>query len=247
MDVQYEDVVVLPTPEGVELTYALGGLGSRLGAAAVDLVIRLLVFGAVLLLVYVIDPHLSDGVGIAIVSVLGFVLLFVYDVLFEVFGGGRTPGKRALGLRVVLDSGRPINFAASVVRNLVKFVDGPLTAYLLGIVSILVTRRNQRVGDLAGGTIVVRTVRDATASVSRIHPALEQDTRLDVSGVTPAELAAVREFLARREGLGHQARSELAMRLANGLGTKVGGLPTGTSMPAEQFLEAVAAAKGAWA
>ena len=78
-----------------------------------------------------------------------------YFTLFEVFGGGRTLGKRATGLRVVTDGGGQVGLRASLIRNIIRLVETSL-AYLPAIVSVLATCNNQRLGDLAAGTLVVR-------------------------------------------------------------------------------------------
>ena len=151
-DVQYEDRITIPTPEGVELELTLAGLGSRAVAGAVDLILKLLLVG--MLLTLLLGALGSAGV-ILILPAIGLSML-AYDVAFEVLADGRTPGKRGTGLRVVRSSGRRVDFMASMIRNLVRLVDGYPLGFMPTVVSILVTRRNQRLGDLAADTVVVR-------------------------------------------------------------------------------------------
>jgi uncharacterized RDD family membrane protein YckC len=241
--VEYEDRIAIPTPEGIELEYTLAGFGSRFIAFLVDQLLRVTVLGAVTAILLGV---LNTWLGEILLIVAAFLMLFAYDIAFEVWGAGRTPGKRWNSLRVVMDSGQPIGFAASAVRNLLRILDGPATAFVMGTVSILVTSRNQRVGDLAAGTIVIRERRHARLPGN--DAAREENVRgadaLDVTGVTAAELAAIREFLARRDGLTAEARTRVSERLADGLQSKVGGLPPG-GLPAERLLETIAAAKAA--
>src|SRR5947209_19253285 len=89
-------------------------------------------------------------------AVISFALITFYDIFFEGFQSGRTPGKRLNGLRVVRVEGHPVNFLTSAVRNVIRPVDFLPTAYLLGAVVILATRKNQRIGDVIAGTLVVR-------------------------------------------------------------------------------------------
>jgi uncharacterized RDD family membrane protein YckC len=239
--VQYEDRITISAPEGIELDYALAGLGSRFLAAAVDTLIRVVVLGAV------IGVLAALGVGgtlLLVVLIVGsFLALFAYDIVFEVWAGGRTPGKRWNGLRVLMASGQPVSFAASAVRNVMRIVDEWATALIPGTVSILVTRRNQRLGDLAGGTIVVRE-RRAKLAVPVVSEAEspELSPGVDVTAVTSAELAAVRDFLARRDKLTAEARVRVSRALADSLSARVGGLPPGGLQP-EHLLETIAAAK----
>ncbi len=150
---EYEDKIRIATPEGIELEYTLAGLGSRFGAALIDLIIRLILLGALYGLLAVVAPN---TVGAIIFLIAVFFAIFGYDIAFEVWGGGRTPGKRWSGLRVVMVTGQPVGFAASAVRNLMRIIDIYATVFIAGTVSILTTKRNQRLGDLAGHTIVLR-------------------------------------------------------------------------------------------
>ena len=110
-------------------------------------------------------------------AISAFLIFFVYDVAFEVLAGGRTPGKRWNGLRVVRTGGQPVGFVSSTIRNLLRVVDLLPGFYLVGIVSILVTKRNQRVGDLAAGTIVARAPRRRRARFEAPPPALSPPQR----------------------------------------------------------------------
>jgi hypothetical protein len=183
-----------------------------------------------------IPALIAGGIGLL------FAMVF-FDVLFEVRSGGRTPGKRALGLRVVLVDGGPVGLRTSSVRNLMRLVEGLPLSYVPAIVSILVTNSNQRLGDLAAGTVVVHEARARAAAVpppfSRPVPAYAE--AWDVSAVTMQELAAVRDFLRRRGEFTPAARQALAERLAGALAGRVGGVRT--EMPAERFLEDLAATK----
>lgn len=246
---EYEDVVLIPTPEGVEVRLTLAGLGSRFVSAIVDAMIQaavLLGLGLVLGGANIFGVA-SGGIAIAIYVVLAFLVVFGYDVFFEVLAGGRTPGKRLNGLRVVRSGGHPIGFLSSAVRNALRLVDILPGAYLVGCASILVTPRNQRIGDLVADALVVRERRaaDAELDVFAVSPRQSVDETVyaswDTSAVTNEELQAVRSFLERRYGIERAARNELAATLAARLRPKVAGAPSG--LQGERFLEALAAAK----
>lgn len=240
---ELDDFIRLATPEGVELELSLAGAGSRLIAGATDTAIK----GGLLIAATVALSSIGD-LGLGLFSIVLFVILFAYDIPFEVLGRGRTPGKRMSGLRVVRSDGSPVDLRSSVVRNVARLVDGPALFYIPTVVGILVTKNNQRPGDLAADTVVIRTPKRArrrrNATPPRAVTALAAAAAdWDVSTITPDELAVVRHFLERRDGLGPDARRALALRLAEGLRPRVTGAPP--EVPAERFLETLLATKAA--
>ena len=254
----YEDRITIQTPEGVDLDLTLAGLGSRFAARIIDELIKLAIIvalfagvaslgasGGVSSAVGGNDPMSEEVlVAVAVVVVIVFLVNFFYEVLFETLASGRTPGKRATGLRVVRLDGRPVGFTASAVRNLLRVIDMLPFAYVAGMVCILVTPRNQRLGDLAAGTLVARERKSAAPASER---SLEADPTpapaWDVTSITAEESAAVRRFLERREGLQPDARARLAIQFAARLSPKVAG--ASDELGAEEFLEGLVAAKSA--
>ena len=157
----YQDRLRIATPEGVTVDLILAGLGSRFTATLIDLTLKgLLIVGA-----YVVASLIGD-LGVALFSIISFAIYFGYDVAFEVLADGQTPGKRWTGLRVLRDDGRPVDLLSSAIRNVVRLVDGLPLSYLPAMVSILVTKRNQRLGDLAASTIVVRELRTGESAAA---------------------------------------------------------------------------------
>jgi uncharacterized RDD family membrane protein YckC len=239
--VDLDDQITLATPEGVELQVVLAGLGSRFIAGALDLAIQVVA----IVILAVITGLFGGGLHGALTAafVLGsFVIWFFYPVLFEVLNAGRTPGKLAGHLRVVRSSGAPVDLTASAIRNLMRAIDGLTLLYVPTMIGIAVTRKHQRPGDLAAGTVVIRD--DPLRRIASAEPAEEwvhESDGWDASAVTTEEMAAVRRFLERRETIDYASRRDLAVRLAHGLRPKVSG-PTGELEP-ERFLEALAAHK----
>lgn len=238
---ELEDFITLATPEGVELELSLAGVGSRMIAGGIDLVLKLVLIGASA------AALLSAGdFGLAVFSVAVFLVLFAYDVLFEVLGQGRTPGKRLCALRVVRADGSPVDLQSSAVRNIARLIDGPTLFYLPTVVVILATANNQRPGDLAADTLVIRTARRPGRRRRWVPPPVPPPpaaTSWDVSAIKPEEVAVVRRFLERRPLLAPEARHALALRLAGGLRDRASGAPP--EMPAEEFLEVLVATKSA--
>jgi len=248
ISVQYEDRITIPTPEGVSLQMTLAGLGSRSIAGTVDLALKAVLVG---LLLVVLVALLGATGALVIVPAAGMTML-LYDVLFETLGGGRTPGKRWSGLRVVRSSGRPVDLTASMIRNVLRLVDGLTLSYVPTFVSIAVTKRNQRLGDLAADTVVIRDRREVdraqprfaggAAPGGRASESAAAGASWDVSAVPAEDLATVRAFLERRNGLAGEARARVAAQLDGALRPRVGGADV--SDP-ERFLEILYDAKRA--
>jgi len=239
--VELDDRITIATPEGVDLELTLAGVGSRFVSALVDLAIQIVLLVGVSGIAVAVDAF-GSGFGYAFALIAGFFVFAAYDVLFEVFASGRTPGKRLNALRVVRIDGSPVTFFTSAIRNVLRLVDILPGMYLVGIAAILVTRQNQRVGDVAAGTLVVRERTEQPGLRGFRGPQLLPPTNpWDVTGVTAEELAAVRSFLARRYDLTSEARYRLAVDLAGALRPKVVGAPE--NLGSEAFLEKLAVAK----
>ena len=241
---ELEDRLTITTPEGVELDLQLAGLGSRFSAQLLDLLIKVLSIVLIALTLSV-----AGLTGVAIMLPAFFLVLYAYDVVFETFANGRTPGKMATRLRVVRVGGEPVDFMSSAIRNVLRLIDGLPLSYVPGVISILATKRNQRLGDLAAGTIVIHEEPVALPMPAPFGgpppppgPWQPQPGPVwDVSQVTADELSAVRSFLERRWELDWKARGQLALQLAHALWPKVAGATPG--LPPEQFLEQLAQQK----
>jgi uncharacterized RDD family membrane protein YckC len=236
--VEYEDRRTISTPEGVDLDIPLAGLATRFIGLLIDTVVQVTVIIVAILAMVTI----GSTTAAVVISASAVLLTIGYDVIFEVAGGGRTPGKRVAGVRVVMDGGRPIGLRASLIRNIIRLLEGFATSYIPAMISILVTRNNQRLGDLAAGTLVIRD-RRAAPPPAYVPPPLAAANALDATAISGEELAIVRSFLARRESLLPDARRALAADLAARLRPRVAGVRQG--LADEPFLEQVAAAKSA--
>jgi uncharacterized RDD family membrane protein YckC len=242
------DQISIVTPEGITLALPLAGVGSRFIAALIDTSIQ---FAALLGLSLLRAGLPDNGVVSAVFIVVAFVLFTGYDISFETLASGRTPGKRVTGLRVVTAAGAPVRFTTSAIRNVLRVVDILPGTYLIGIVTIVLTTRNQRLGDLAAGTLVVRERTGADSRPSgpwTVVPGSDPGDDVDpfegwdVTAVTGDEVATVRRFLERRTSLVPDARARLAAELAGRLRPKVAAPET--DVPDETFLMRVVGAKG---
>lgn len=231
------DAVRITTPEQVTITLPLAGVGTRLLAALLDAAVMLgIIFVALIVIALVgsliaLQPH-----GLAAGSVLSaFTLLFLFGFVFAYYAGlellwdGQTVGKRALKLRVLRDNGTPVDTAAVLARTVVRLVDFLPVGYLVGLVSMVVDGRARRLGDIVGGTIVVREG-DGAPSLREIAigaepaawgpPASGQEAPIAL--LTADELAAAREFLRRAATFPPPERVALAWRVAITLAIRIG-------------------------
>jgi uncharacterized membrane protein SpoIIM required for sporulation/uncharacterized RDD family membrane protein YckC len=186
----FEQTVDVETPELVVLTYSVAGVGSRVLAAVTDLLICIaamvaLVLGIGLLLdvAHLGAPGIADSWGMAVLILGQFAVMWGYYVLFEGLWDGQTPGKRIHRLRVVQEGGYSVTFGVSAARNLVRVIDmQPAFLYLVGLGSMLASKRGRRLGDLVAGTLVVRE------DIRTAMPAAPTPSRRD-RGAAPLQTA----------------------------------------------------------
>jgi uncharacterized RDD family membrane protein YckC len=226
--------VAIETPEHIVFRYRVAGPARRFLAFLLDLFVCYAAFTAIVIFVLIVAVGIGSvtstfegalGAGVGFLLVLLFSIQWVYFVVLEAWRG-RTPGKAALGLRVVSTTGRPIGFRAAALRNVLRAADAmplPIAGGLLsvaGLASMASTRRFQRLGDLVAGTIVIVAERaHATAPLILWPPAqpyelaqLPDDVRLDAD-----ERQAIEMFLRRRARLGRAREMELASMIAGPL------------------------------
>jgi uncharacterized RDD family membrane protein YckC len=231
--------VAIETPEHIVFRHRVAGPARRFLAYLLDLVICYATFAILAFLVALVAigtaaatdaAQSAFGAGIGVLLVVLFAIQWLYFAVLETWRG-RTPGKAALGLRVVSTSGRPIGFRAAALRNVLRAADAlPLTytAGLLsmaGLASMSSTRRFQRLGDLVAGTIVIVPERATVAAPLVLWPPaqpyelaqLPDDVRLDAD-----ERLAIEMFLRRRARLGRARELELAGMIASPLAERLG-------------------------
>jgi uncharacterized RDD family membrane protein YckC len=203
------------TPEGIALALRPAGVFSRTGAFAVDLAVRgllMLVFSALL------SPLGRFGGGLALI--VWFAIEWFYPVLFELLPGNATPGKRAFGLRVTMDSGLPVTPAASLLRNLLRTADFLPFAYGLGLATVLMRSDFKRLGDLAAGTLVVHARR------TTLHgPVPDATPMAPARTLSPRAQAAVISWAGRTSRVTEARLAELALLAAPASGVEAGAPP----------------------
>ena len=231
-----DSTIQIVTPENIAFEYRVAGPFRRLPAFLIDLALRMVFFFIIMFLLSFVAPLFGAGMTMAFGIVLAFVLEWFYGGLFETFMNGQTPGKWMLGLRVLTIDGQPITGLQAVMRNILRAVDTmpwvslqalgtdvpiyifPL--FTLGLVSMALNDRYQRLGDLVCGTMVVVEERTWLRGAAK----LEDPRAAQLAQLIPANFImsrtlsrAIALYVDRRERLPVGRRREVARHLAEPL------------------------------
>lgn len=213
--------------------YPLAGPFRRAFSYAIDVALVVVLVTAAVIASMLLSLGSISGIGPALVAF--FVIVWGYSAFCEAVFNGQTTGKRLVGIRVVSDRGIPITGAQAVLRSLVGTIDGPIPfCYLLGLASMLSTRKFQRLGDLAAGTMVVVEARRGRAGVIQVELKSVEALLpwLPVRVAAGPELArALSDYVQRRGRFGPARREEMAGHLARPLRDRYG-LPADSSADA---------------
>ena len=162
------------------------------------------------------------GIAVGFQLAFNFLVLTAYPIVLEWFWRGRTVGKRMMGLRVVDEQGFKLRFEQVVLRNLLRIVDRLPLFYLVGGLSCILTRRNQRLGDIAAGTIVTYAAKTSVPNVESImgdkynslrkHPHLEARLR---HATPPLAAALALDAIARRDDFDPDERLSVFKQFAD--------------------------------
>jgi uncharacterized RDD family membrane protein YckC len=229
-----DDTLVIETPERVPLHFALASIGNRFIACAIDHTIQIIVLITMAIIFLMISNAADIGSRltnapkwvIALLVVIQFIIINGYFAIFEWMWSGQTPGKRWLKLRVIREDGRPISFYEAMIRNLIRVIDFMVPPfYSVGLVSVFATSRDQRVGDLVAGTVVVRERESEAPAFAEVFSSPILDAALrrsfppvkfvaDVNKLTEREISVVESFLRRRWELKNYPRQWMAWRVS---------------------------------
>lgn len=224
--------VAIETPEHIVFHYRVAGPARRALAYTIDLLAcygAVAVVGLIVMLAFVGDVQAREirstakaGGGFVLLAL--FAAQWVYFVVYEA-RTGRSLGKRALGLRVVSTTGRPIGWRAAALRNLLRAADALPIGYVVGLVSMTISSRFQRLGDLVAATIVVAPEAVRVARPIELRPAAspkEVAALPDTVTLDAEEREAIELFLRRRQALSPMREHELASMIAVPIGKRFG-------------------------
>ncbi|HQU86107.1 MAG TPA: RDD family protein, partial [Pyrinomonadaceae bacterium] len=241
--IETEETLIIETPERVPLAFALASIGNRFLAVAIDHFIQYL---SIIIIIWAfisltgVDLSAGDESPskllaempkwtIAIMILVVFFVFAAYFVVFEWLWNGQTPGKRLLKLRVIREDGRPITIWEAVARNLLRIFDSlpgvGIPVYSVGLISIFLNNRDQRIGDIFAGTVVIRERLDeaptfaetfsnpiSDAAFRRVQK--RTDFNANVTLLNESEIEVVESFLRRRWDLTERQRLWMAWRIA---------------------------------
>jgi uncharacterized RDD family membrane protein YckC len=241
--IETEETLIIETPERVPLAFALASIGNRFLAVAIDHFIQyfaiFVVAWALVSLADVGNLFSEDNAAnfiqsmskwtLAITIIIIFALFAGYFIFFEWLWNGQTPGKKLLKLRVIREDGRPITLWEAVARNLLRIFDAipgfVFPIYSIGLVSIFKSSRDQRIGDMVAGTVVIRERTDEAptfaetfsnpindAAFRRVQQ--RTDFQANVNVLNEMEIEVVESFLRRRWDLTDRQRLWMAWRVA---------------------------------
>jgi len=198
------------SPEKVYLKLNLAGVGSRFAASLIDGIFQGLLTSFLPLIVSLFGfwggfGHSLGNKATALFAV-GFMIIEVvilggYSIFFETIWNGQTPGKRFIKIRVVQENGSPVTFLMVLIRNVLRVIDMLPFAYGIGMLAVMFSKKNQRLGDMAAGTVVVREKGDAAPAVVDFSisetPWLGM-ARLHIHEIEEEHFAVLKKYLLRR-------------------------------------------------
>jgi uncharacterized RDD family membrane protein YckC len=227
------DQLKIDTPEQIALELPLAGIGSRFLALAIDTLIQS-IFYLITAFIFILSLPVGSSVFTFLPRLLGpalaifilFAIYWGYFAFFETLWKGQTPGKRYAGIRVIKDSGRPINAFEAIGRNLMRAVDGLPGIYGVGIVCMMCNRQSRRLGDFVAGTVVVheKPTEDARPSWNTEDRSANEGAAPTpgLAQITPEELILIETYLHRRWELDNYVRTNTAIQIAGRITAKTG-------------------------
>jgi uncharacterized RDD family membrane protein YckC len=246
-----QDFDLIETPENVELQRRLAGIGSRFIAGFLDNLLIVLMYVVLFLLLLIVGINIIADVGfssmaeiwlLTIIILVAFAIYWGYFVLFEMWTNGQSPGKKYMKIRVVQVEGGGISFSSIAVRNLLRVVDA-IGFYAVAGITMFVTEKVQRLGDLAAGTVVIsEEVPNYSASYDKKKQILDNEAitsaALEATGLKPAEYLLLHNYWLRREELNVEAKRQLLPQLIRPILNRMGhSLPDYSSEALEEYVE----------
>jgi uncharacterized RDD family membrane protein YckC len=242
------DQLRIDTPEQIALELPLAGIGSRFLALGIDTLLQSIlyvlgIFGLVLLPAATSWLRFSLSLGPALAVLFFFCVYWGYFAFFEALWRGQTPGKRYVGIRVIKETGRPIDAFEAIGRNLMRGIDGLPGFYGVGLVCMMLNQQHRRLGDFVAGTVVVHEHRadevQPAWSGSAKDIAANSGSAPQMTQVATEELILIETYLHRRWDLDPAVRQQTAHQIAERIKAKTGlEKPDGISV--DDFLEASA-------
>lgn len=241
--IETEETLIIETPERVPLAFSLASIGNRFIAVAIDHFVQ---YTAIIVILWIVLALLGVSIfgeegtvgelfadapkwAVALMIIALFLVFAGYFAFFEWIWNGQTPGKRLMKLRVIREDGRPITLWEAIARNLLRIFDAipgfVVPVYSVGLIMVFASKRDQRVGDIFAGTVVIRERTDdaptfaetfsnpvADAAFRRVQP--RTPFKASIHRLTGDEIEVVESLLRRRWDLTERQRLWMAWRVA---------------------------------
>jgi len=240
------DQLKIDTPEQIALELPLAGIGSRFLAMVIDTLIQAALY-LITAIIFIFTLPVGSSVLMFLPRLIGpamavfilFAIYWGYFAIFEILWKGQTPGKRYAGIRVIKESGRPINAFEAIGRNLMRAVDGLPGIYGVGLVCMMCNRQSRRLGDFVAGTVVVHEKPTEEVRPSWNTATEASDATPGLGQVTADELVLIETYLHRRWELDKLVRLNTAIQIADRIKAKTG-LQSRPQQHVDDFLEEAA-------
>ena len=240
--IETEETLIIETPERVQLEFALASIGNRFLAVAIDHFVQYFSMFVIAWIFLSIAGYGGSDIAnadqlfsempkwtIAIMILVVFLVFAAYFIVFEWLWNGQTPGKRLLKLRVIREDGRPLTLWEAIARNLLRIGDAMpgfvIPVYSVGLIVIFLSSRDQRLGDIFAGTVVIRersdeaptfkeTFSNRITDAAFIRVQKPTGTEANVRALSDREVEVIETFLRRRWDLTDRQRLWMAWRIA---------------------------------
>jgi uncharacterized RDD family membrane protein YckC len=238
--------LTIETPEGIVFSLQLAGPVTRFLAWCVDMACIGAISGIINTTLGILGV-ISRDVAVAATVLAYFIVSVGYSIATEWHWQGQTIGKRLLQLRVADAQGLRLQFSQIVIRNLLRFVDSLPIFYMVGGIACLISGKVQRLGDLAGNTVVIWAHHFSQPDLSQVVNAADNSmadwinhcARLRRS-TSPGEANMALQALLRRDDFAPDARVALFRDIADHFKSEVEFPPEATEgVSNEQYVRNV--------
>jgi len=206
MENRFDSSLETLTPEGVKFVLSPAGPLVRTLAYGIDKITQWII----LVIISVAGVFLRYTTGLWLILILNFCVDWFYNVICELTFRGQTLGKWLTGIRVIREDGAPVDPSSSFLRNLLRFADTFFFFYPIALTSIITSRGFKRLGDWAGGTLVVYSQRSARAPRNIANFLLNYDPVVPQTPLSHDEKQAILNFARRYYLLGKSRANEIA-------------------------------------
>lgn len=218
-----QDELHLTSADATEVNLPIAGIGSRSYAFLIDWHIRVILalawlVGTAAILGVLGDQGFWDEIFESMGTLAFYIIIlptsiiyFLYHPILEVALKGRTPGKRAAGIRVVTTEGQTPDASALLVRNIFRLIDSLPIMYAVGIVCVMLSPRQVRIGDMAAGTLLAHEKKSTRAAFERF--AAQSAGSMDLPAMEVAQ-----DLLKRWDTMDPEKRAQIGVKLIRSQG-----------------------------